>query len=398
MDKIEELIIYENENTSLDFKRDEYKKEDYASFLKDVISMANATTQEERYIIVGLKPKSPDDRGFKGIEGELTDPATYQQLVHENIEPELSIEYFSYKYKQYQFGVFKITNCDNPPYLMKKDYGSGKKRLYRGEGFIRKGTHQPRLKRKDYDKFINQKIDSKYFKGEVEFYLTTDYPIKSTNEIKLVSPDNIERPSQKQKERIKRILEQKKKQQEQQKNLGIPGIDLTGFRSVSSILSGKSSYEERDIPTLEKNLKNVEYTYYEDDCYEIFEKNSNKCNISIFNKGHNYIEDTSIVLKVPKLEGLYVPDRIYSKPERDLPVKNYIPSFNYPEVIESDDYYIIEDAIGDIKHQKSQNAFGFQLRIFATTRLEVNSFSIILELFAKNIKNSISREILIKTK
>ena len=58
MEELLDLILYENENTRLDFKRDEYKKEDYSSFLKDVISMANAFSTQDRFIIIGLKPKS----------------------------------------------------------------------------------------------------------------------------------------------------------------------------------------------------------------------------------------------------------------------------------------------------------------------------------------------------
>lgn len=37
MEELLDLILFENENTRLDFKRDEYKKEDYSSFLKDVL-------------------------------------------------------------------------------------------------------------------------------------------------------------------------------------------------------------------------------------------------------------------------------------------------------------------------------------------------------------------------
>jgi predicted HTH transcriptional regulator len=123
MEELLDLILYENENTRLDFKRDEYKKEDYSSFLKDVISMANAFSTQDRFIIIGLKPKSVEDRGIKGIDGELTDAATFQQLVHENIEPELSLEYFPFTIEKTKIGIIKISNCNNPPYLMKKDYG-----------------------------------------------------------------------------------------------------------------------------------------------------------------------------------------------------------------------------------------------------------------------------------
>ena len=207
MDELLDLILYENENTRLDFKRDEYKKDDYVSLLKDVLSMANAFSEQERFIIIGLKPKSIDDRGLKGINGNLTDAATFQQLVYENIEPELSIDYFSMFIEETQLGIIKISNCINPPYLMKKDYGNEKQKLFKGEGFIRKGTHQTRLVRADFDKYIQNKVDEKYFNDDIKITFIAN---NLKNQIELVSFEDIQRPSQIQKEKILTILEKKK--------------------------------------------------------------------------------------------------------------------------------------------------------------------------------------------
>ena len=153
MNELDDLIMFENENTRLDFKLTEYTKPEYSALLKDIISMANANTSESRYLIIGLKPKSNGDRGIIGIQNELTDPSTYQQLIIENIEPELYVEYSAYRFEDKIMGVFKIQNCINQPYLMKKDYGDNKNKLRKGDGFIRKGTHQTRIMRADFDSF-----------------------------------------------------------------------------------------------------------------------------------------------------------------------------------------------------------------------------------------------------
>lgn len=395
MREILELILFENENTRLDFKRDEYRKENYSAYLKDIVSMANAFTNEERYIIIGLKPKSINDRGFVGITGTITDSATFQQLVYENIEPEISIEYFSFLCENHQFGIFKISNCNNPPYLMKKDYGNEKNKLFRGEGFIRKGTHQTRLTRKDFDRYLDQKIDNNYFNEDVEFVFTSNNRI---NELKLICKSDIERPSQIKKRKIERILKEKKEIQEQNKKLRLTVVDFSSIMNVNSILSGTSTYEQRDIPTLEKNLQSVEQTYFEHDCYEYFEKNANKFNISIFNKGHNYIEDASILLKIPNLEGLHVMNQIYTDPEINPINRTSFLSMDYPKVTENEDFYLIEDSIGNIKHQMSQDAFSTQIRIFTSTEIKIKTLTINCELFAKNIKSSIKKEIIISLK
>jgi hypothetical protein len=397
MEEIKELILFENENTRLDFKKIEYVKENYSSFLKDIISMSNANTNEDRYILIGLKPKSEKDRGFVGIEGELTDSASLQQLVYENIEPELNLEYFPYQYKEYQIGVIRISNCNNQPYLMKKDFGNSKNKLYKGEGFIRKGSHQTRLVRKDYERFTNQKLDEKYFKGEIHFSFKTN---NSSNEILLKSINELKIPSQIIKEKIERIIKEKTEKAEKLERLGMSNLyRFEGINLNASLFGGGTTYEQRDIPTLKKNLENVENTYSEDDNYEIFEKNSNKCNISILNKGKNYIEDASIVVKIPKSEGLYISEKVYQEPNQETfsnLSSNY--QMDYPSVEITEDFFIIKNSIGNIKHQIKQDAFDIEFRLFASTKVEKKELKIECELFAKNLKTSIKEELLVRVK
>ncbi len=392
MNEIDELILFENENKRLDFKKIEYQQENNSSLLKDVISMSNANTNDNRYILIGLKPKSIDDRGIEGIKGDLTDSAIYQQLIYENIEPELNIEYYPHKHKNFIIGVLKISKCDNQPYLMKKDYGNGKSKLYKGEGFIRIGSHQPRLTRKDYDRFTEQKNNQQYFNDDVEFALITNEFI---NQIPLKSIYEIQRPSQINKEKIERIIKEKKEKANRNQKLGIAGQHFFNSIKIPASIFGGTTYEQRDIPTLEDNLKCVEETYEQHDYYEIFEKQAFKYNISIYNKGNNYIEDALIIVKIPKLKGLFISDRIYQNPEQNQIIGRS--SIHYPTITEKDDFYIIESTIGNLKHQIKQNAFDSDIRIFADTNIERKEFKIICELFAKNIKVSIKKELLIKT-
>lgn len=395
MDELLDLILYENENTRLDFKRDEYKKDDYVSLLKDVLSMANAFSAQERFIIIGLKPKSIEDRGLKGINGDLTDAATFQQLVHENIEPELSIDYFSLFIEETQLGIIKISNCINPPYLMKKDYGNGKQKLFKGEGFIRKGTHQTRLVRTDFDKYMQNKVDEKYFNDDIKITFIAN---NLKNQIELVSFEDIQRPSQIQKEKIQTILDKKRKEKEKYKSMGMKDIDLDSLSNSMDYMNaaftgGGIPYRSRSIETLEENLKNVESTYYKNDLYEVFEKNSAKCNISVFNLGYKYIEEASLILKIPKLDGLAVIDQVYSNPNNP---SGFIHGLHYPEVTEDEDYFVIKDDVGNIKHQLDQELFNIPLRIFASQKIKQESFIIQCEFFAKNIKTLIKKDLEIK--
>lgn len=399
MENLQELVLFENENTRLDFKREEYRKENYSSFLKDVISMANASTKEDKYIIIGLKPKTIENRGFVGVGENITDAATFQQLTYENIEPELKIDYFPFNFKEYIFGIFKIYACDNPPYLMKKDYGNGKNKLYRGEGFIRKGTHQTRLVRTDFDIFTQKKMDLRFFNEKVEFNLITE---SLKNELSSINLKKIERPSQKIKKKIEEILKEKKLKAQEYDRLGLNGIDFVNIKNSMAIMQAAATgggipYENRDIPTLEQDLKDVEETYLEDDYYTLFEKNSNKCNIQINNNGSKYIEDATIIITIPKIENIFVSHKIHKKPTSktfsDVVDTSFI---NYPKVGGNENSYIIEHQIGNIKHQLPEDAFNVPLRVVILDGIQEKYINISCELFAKNIKTSIKKELKIK--
>ena len=58
---LDDLIEYESENTSLDFKAEEYGKNNF-ELIKDVMSMANAHSNEKKYIVVGVKDNPNEDR------------------------------------------------------------------------------------------------------------------------------------------------------------------------------------------------------------------------------------------------------------------------------------------------------------------------------------------------
>ncbi|HCI55034.1 MAG TPA: ATP-binding protein [Bacteroidales bacterium] len=401
MEEIDDLILFENENVRLDFKREEYHKDNFTSFLKDIISMANAFTREDRFIIIGLKPTYPGNRGIVGLRSKITDAAIYQQLVYENIEPDLAIDYFSYKLQQNVFGIFRLSSCNNPPYMMKKEFGNGPNKLHKGDSYIRKGTHQTRLIRSDYDKYLQNRITDNSFTGEVEFILETN---SFQNVLLVKSLEKIKRPSQVKKEKIETILEKKRKETELFKNMGIKNIFPGSFNdsfaiTLASIKGTEIPYENRDIPTLENNLKKVEGTYLKHDLFEIYEKQATKYNLSIYNKGNQYIEDATIIIKIPKIDGLFVSTQIYPDPNKESYLSSFDTSFMYyPDVKENDQEFLIKEHLGNIRHLIKTDSFQEPLRIIASDKIEVESFVIKIELYAKNILTKIEKELTIEIK
>ena len=82
MKQIDDLIKFENENTSLDFKAVQYSKPMHEALIKDVMAMANAHISGDRYIIVGVKHRPDGTKEYLGInKRDFTDGAIYYQLL-----------------------------------------------------------------------------------------------------------------------------------------------------------------------------------------------------------------------------------------------------------------------------------------------------------------------------
>jgi len=388
-ENLDDIIEFENENTELDFKAIQYQKVKFQDLLKDLMSMANAKTDADKYIIVGVKLLGNGNRDILGITEDFIDEATYQQLVHNNIEPELNFSYVSYQFQNKTLGVFKIFDSIDRPYMMKKDFG----KLRIGESFIRKGSHQTRLTRKDFDFYTEKKITEKKFKGKIHTYF--DEINQKSIALKILSSGDY--PSDKAAEKIKKILSDKKEKLKKTEGMFVPFFD----QDIPML--GGTPYENRSIKTLEGNLKNVAETYREDDLHYLFEVKAHKFNFRILNDDTEYLEDASIELKIEK-EGLYIADKIYSKPDNSnsiISLKYELnppswESMNYPEVMENETEYLILENLGDLKHQISENALKVDLRIAINPKLNKTEKIIKIKIFGKNLSKPIEDQLIIK--
>ena len=118
---LDDIIEYDEEGTNLDFKKEEYKKGNYESLIKDVMSMANAINTEPKRIVIGVEYVFGGKRDIIGLE-ELTDPAIFENIIQDNIEPTINFRYYPYEFNGKLLGVIEIIDNNDKPYMMKKDY------------------------------------------------------------------------------------------------------------------------------------------------------------------------------------------------------------------------------------------------------------------------------------
>lgn len=373
---LDDLIKYENESTRIDFKSTPYKKEKFDDFIKDIMSMANADIETDRYIIVGVKTHPNCEKEFLGIQKiDFLDSATYQQIISSNVEPAINLEYFSHQIDETFYGIFKISNCSNQPYLMKKDFRPS---LKKGDGYIRIGSHQRKLERQDYDRIFSKRMSEKSFDGDIDIKFSDN---KNTT-INLSPLKNFVFPSFQIAEKIKKILEERKQK---------PFVDAGFFFSATSDLFRSKPYEERTTEELEKNLANVHKTYADDDDYELFELNSHKINLLIENKGQQYIEDATIEVEFPKIDGLLIADQIYSEPYHQsspfeiAPIRSNLNKIYYPSVKDKKESFVVSQTIGNIKHHLPVTAFQEPIRLIFGPKTSGVTIEIKCKIYAKNL-------------
>lgn len=191
-DLIIEILEYSSESQSVDFKKCQYevgKDSKKHELLKDIIAMANHPSNEDKYIIVGVKAINGRASEFFNID-YLTDQATYQQFINSYIEPEINFEYNSFTYKKKQLAYFRIFNNNDRPYLIKKivkNFSEANKIEFReGDGFIRVGTSTKKLTRKEFDNIYKLRLKKKDRKSDIKIIPTVaNYDTEINSEINI---------------------------------------------------------------------------------------------------------------------------------------------------------------------------------------------------------------------
>jgi predicted HTH transcriptional regulator len=170
---IEQKIKYDCEGSTLDYKKEEYplgKHVKRNEILKDISTLANHHSDEDKYIIIGVKEENGIAKDFYEIE-RLTDEASYQNFVIENIEPKINFEYKSFVYDGKKLAYFKIFNNKLRPYLFKKNIQNpvANKTDYKiGDGFIKIGSSSKKMDRTDFENIYRTRFTEEDRKGDLK--------------------------------------------------------------------------------------------------------------------------------------------------------------------------------------------------------------------------------------
>lgn len=134
-----EELLYANESSTLDFKREQYRfiNEDShvkSELLKDILAFANSWRNESAHILIGVEENKDGKAKILGISNDLDD-AQLQQFVNGKTQIPVNFIYKNTNLDGKKIGIIEITHTQRPVYL-KKDFGKLKKNIV----YIRRGS------------------------------------------------------------------------------------------------------------------------------------------------------------------------------------------------------------------------------------------------------------------
>jgi len=134
-------LLYEEEGTTLDFKKDQYRfpgatEDEKSELLKDILGFANAWRRSEAYILIGVEDVRGGESNVVGIQASdhLSDHSL-QQFVNNLTNQPVRFQYKAFGFGGKQVGIICIHEQIRPIYL-KRDYG----KLKTEKVYVRRGS------------------------------------------------------------------------------------------------------------------------------------------------------------------------------------------------------------------------------------------------------------------
>lgn len=165
------LIISQDENDQVDFKKEYYSKEKKYDLIKDIVSFANNIKPKDKYTVFGVENSTWNVLGID--RASLPDISEINNLLHSYVEPFIDVELGYLDYQGVTIGFIRIPHHDlNRPYVISKEYNKNKGVFLRkGEIYTRKGATNFIAERSDLDCIYHNKgtLDINLYTKELSF-------------------------------------------------------------------------------------------------------------------------------------------------------------------------------------------------------------------------------------
>ena len=116
-----EALLRENESSTLDFKREQYRfitNDDKGELIKDILAFTNAWRHTDAYILIGVEENPGGRTRILGVTQHLKD-ADLQQLVNSKTDQPITFSYRSERLDGKDIGILNIPVQNRPRFIIK---------------------------------------------------------------------------------------------------------------------------------------------------------------------------------------------------------------------------------------------------------------------------------------
>jgi len=362
--------------TDVQFCEDAYGSDGIRRFLRDVLAMANADVDGNRYIVTGVAFNKKDQKLLKSIDrSDFSGKPSYQSLVNDFIEPPVRVRYQPVSIDGKRVGVYEISACRDRPYMMRADYSE---KLRRGDAYIRVGNAPVKMGRRQLQELFELKFHHSVSAENIEIGFPGEIIHKDLH-VPVVDLSHM--PSAIAGAKLRQLLDIREKYTNS-------GSTTVMARLTHARLFGSDSpYEDRDAQELITEMAEIREKHKNEDDHFLFETKATNLQLVVYNQGEESIQNASLSLVMPNHNSFYVAKRLPKLPRDDRWVdRGPAEHSEYATVNLKDDSVHVSNTLGDISTDAPVQVFETPLRICVGQELKGRKLGIRYSLFGSNLR------------
>lgn len=386
MDQLHKLVRSVAPDTDVQFRAHAYGHSGVRAFLRDVLAIANASIEGNRYIVIGV---DFDNKGRKRLHSidpkDFSGKPSYQSLANEFIEPAIRIRYKPVSFDGKRVGVFEIGDCQDRPYMMRVDFDE---RLRRGDAYKRVNDVAVKMGRRQLMQLFERKFRDSVSSGDIEVGFPGEIIHK---ELTLLTCDLTELPSALASQKLEEMLHISN-------NTRRSGSTTMVARLTHARLYGaEAPYEYRSPEEIMIELNEIRSKYRLQDAHFLFHERAQPLQLVVYNQGQEPIVDASLSLVLPNHNAFYIADA----PPRRLVNGRYVDRTPdeiaaYPAVTLKDDSVQVITKIGDIAPGEPVEVFAAPPLICVGSEIRGRRFGIRYALNGQNLRAAAKGQLKLK--
>lgn len=376
MDHLLKIARTATPDSGTQFRSHAYGDEGVRDFLRDVLALANASVEGNRYLVVGVDFDARGRKQKHAIDAsDFAGKPSYQSLANEYIEPPVRIRYKPVSFDGTRVGVFEIGDCQDRPYMMRADFDET---LRRGDAYKRINDASVKLGRRQLMELFERKFRDSVSAGDIEIGFPGEIIHK---DITLSTCDLSQMPSALASHKLEEMLQIRKMSRSS-------GSTTMVARLTHARLYGtEDPYVDRSPDDIMSELAEIRQKYRHQDNNFLFNDRAQELQLVVYNQGEEQINDASLSLALPNHTDFYVADTLPKRFVNERFVDRSPDEIaNYPAVTLSDNAIQVNCAIGDIPAGEPVEAFSIPLRLCAGKDLVNRRFGIRYALHGQNLR------------